>query len=279
MGAYGTDFERQLVRTDAGYVHLRMAGEQAATPTVVLIHQSPASGRMWLGVMDELAPGVRSCAVDLLGYGESDHPGRQLSLEEHAEHVFTALDAAIDGPLLLVGHHTGAVMAAQIAATHPAAVRGLLLSGYPLYPDWGTKFDRLAPVLRPADIGPDGEELCEIWRYVTGPLETDADRDVALTIMTDRLRAGRRWFTGYVQLLAADLDDVLARAAQVDRERPTAVLTADRDPLLGYAKAVAARLGVEPTTISGTSWVSYEHPERFRDPILGLVARVDEREG
>jgi pimeloyl-ACP methyl ester carboxylesterase len=266
--------ERALVSTPAGYLHLRLAGGPAAQPTVVLIHQSPSSSRMWLPVMAELAPDIRTCAVDLLGYGESDPPARQLPLEDHAAIVVDAVRAVTDSPLVVVGHHTGAVLAAQIAGAEPELVRGLMLSGYPDYPDWQTKCSRLGPALRPADISRDGTELLDIWRYVTGPLEDDPDPDVALTIMADRLRAGRQWFTGYVQLLGADLPAILERAATSAPGRPTSVLTADRDPLRGYADAVAARFGVEPVTIAGTSWVSYEHPERMAGPIAELLARV-----
>jgi hypothetical protein len=77
-----------------------------------------------------------------------------------------------------------------------------------------------------------------------------------------------------VQLLGADLPAILERAATSAPGRPTSVLTADRDPLRGYADAVAARFGVEPVTIAGTSWVSYEHPERMAGPIAELLARV-----
>ncbi len=266
--------ERALVSTPVGHIHLRLDGDPGAQPTVLLIHQSPSSARMWLPVMAELAPDIRTCAVDLLGYGESDPPARQLSLEEHASLVVDAAREVTDGPLVVVGHHTGAVLAAEIAGSEPDLVGGLMLSGYPAYPDWQTKFSRLGPVLRPADISPEGTELLDIWRYVTGPLEDGPDPDVALTIMTDRLRAGRHWFTAYVQLLGADLPAILDRAASVAPGRPTSVLTADRDPLRGYADSVAVAFGVEPTSIAGTSWVSYEHPERIAGPIAELVARV-----
>lgn len=248
---------------------------------MVLIHQSPSSSRMWLDVMATLQGDVATCAIDLLGYGDSDPPERQLDLAEHAAVLLDALRQAVGDSMVLVGHHTGAVMAAQIAGDAPDEVVGLMLSGYPLYPDWGTKLDRLAPVLQPAIIGVDGDELLPIWRYVTGPLERPADTETALTIMADRLRAGRRWFTGYLQLLGADLDAVLTRTIDAAPRRPIAVVTADQDPLRGYASEVAARCGVDPVEISGTSWVSYEHPERFRAPILELVdrARTTEQAG
>ena len=266
--------ERQLVPTAAGHVHLRLAGDTSARPTVLLVHQSPSSGRMWIPVMELLAPDVRTCAIDLLGYGESDPPSGQLTLEQHAALLVEAVETATDGPLVVVGHHTGAVVAAEIAARRPDLVRGVMLSGYPLYPEWRTKLARLGPVLRPAAVSPDGAELLEIWRYVTGPLEDDTDPEVGLTIMTDRLRAGREWFTAYVQLLGADLDQILDDAATAAPVRPTTILTAERDPLRPYAEAVAARFGVTPTMVPGTSWVTYEHPDRVAGPIVELLARV-----
>ncbi len=266
--------ERHLVQTACGYVHLRTAGEASAAPTVVLLHQSPSSGRMWLDVMRELAPGIRTCAVDLLGYGDSDMPSEQLTLEEHADLVAAAVRRVVAGPVVLVGHHTGAVVAAHLAASETGWVQGLLLSGYPLYPDWRAKLARLGPVLRPVSVERDGAGLDEIWRHVTGPLEPDPDPEVALTIMADRLRAGSLWFTGYVQLLGADLSRILDDAAEAVRGRPTVVVSADADPIEAYAAEVARRFGVDVTRIQGTSWVSFEHPERVAEPIDELVRRV-----
>ena len=194
---------------------------------------------MWVPVMELLAPDIRTCAVDLLGYGESDPPSKQLTLAEHAVLLMSAVEAVTEGPLVVVGHHTGAVVAAEIAGSRPDLVKGLMLSGYPLYPDWRTKLARLGPVLHPADISRNGAELIDIWAYVTRPLEDEADSGVGLTIMTDRLRAGREWFTAYVQLLGADLDQILDSAAAVPG-RATTILTADRDPLRSYADAVVS---------------------------------------
>lgn len=268
--------ERHLVHTPLGHVHLRARRDRDGIP-VVLLHQSPSSSRMWLPVMAALADDVPTLAPDLLGYGESDPAPAGLGLESHAAAVHEAIAHVVRTPYLLVGHHTGAVVAAAIAEHAPADVAALLLSGYPLYPDVEAKRDRLEPVLRELVVGSEGAELLPVWRHVTGPLEPPADPDTALTIMTDRLRAGRRWFTGYEQLLATDLHELLHRAVASDPSRPTGVLIGDRDPLRHVADEVARVCGCSVTTISGTSWVSYEHPGHLRGPILELHARAGAR--
>lgn len=102
--------ERHLVRTDAGHVHLRITGSDTAGPELLLLHQVPASGRIWLPVMAELAP-LPCVAPDMLNLGESDGTDPALTLEEHAEHLWQAVQRVRPGPKVVAGHHTGAALA------------------------------------------------------------------------------------------------------------------------------------------------------------------------
>ncbi|MGH9030500.1 MAG: alpha/beta fold hydrolase [Acidimicrobiia bacterium] len=71
-------------------------------------------------------------APDLLGFGRSPKPRHcGYAVPDHLDALLTVVS---DGALV-VGHSTGAVLAAALAAQNPCKARGLLLIGLPIYPD------------------------------------------------------------------------------------------------------------------------------------------------
>jgi pimeloyl-ACP methyl ester carboxylesterase len=64
---------------------------------------------------------------DYAGSGESTGPEGELTVELLAAQITAATEAAVDGPVDLVGYSLGAVVAAAVAATRPELVRRLVL--------------------------------------------------------------------------------------------------------------------------------------------------------
>jgi pimeloyl-ACP methyl ester carboxylesterase len=263
--------DRHLVRTELGYIHLRTTGTPTAgQPDLLLLHQVPASSRIWLPVMSELEP-LSCVAPDALNLGESDHSPRPLTLAEHAELLWQASQQVRPGPKIVVGHHTGAAVAAALAAQHPTEVAGLGLIGYPLYPDWRTKFARFER-LDPLVTDPQGEGVAAAWRFVRRAFAEDSDPDLVVDAFADRMRAGRVWYEGYVALFTSDLD-AIAGAAR-DDARPTVVVAVDRDRLSAVADRVGEYLGVEPVRVPGGVFVLTEDPPVVAELLRRLNAQV-----
>jgi pimeloyl-ACP methyl ester carboxylesterase len=100
-------------------------------PPVLLIHGLGASGRYW----DRLSVAVngrRLVAPDLLGFGRSPAPPE--ASYDVACHM-AALERFVEDDIVIVGHSTGGILAAALAAAHPASVRSLVLVAAPAYPD------------------------------------------------------------------------------------------------------------------------------------------------
>ena len=69
---------------------------------------------------------------DYAGSGETTDAGGPLTVELLADQVAAAADAAVDGPVDVVGYSLGAVVAAAVAASRPDLVRRLvLIAGWP----------------------------------------------------------------------------------------------------------------------------------------------------
>ena len=87
--------------------------------------------RYWEGRITPLAANHRLLLIDPLGFGRSPKPWITYSVERHVAELHRVLEAR--GPLTLVGHSFGAILAVEYARRHPDAVRGLVLIGLPVF--------------------------------------------------------------------------------------------------------------------------------------------------
>jgi pimeloyl-ACP methyl ester carboxylesterase len=115
--------------TPDGQVHYRERPGDG-TP-IVLLHQTASSSVMWERVMRCYPPGRRLLALDTPGFGLSDPPPAcpPEGLAYYARRVAGALDALAIERAAFAGHHTGAMIAAELAAGAPARVERLVLLG------------------------------------------------------------------------------------------------------------------------------------------------------
>src|SRR3954447_26552949 len=111
----GSSVERRFVTTPLGRIHAAMAG--TGFP-VLLLHQTPRSWDEYRDVLPLLGRTRRAIAMDTVGFGDSSAlPAERNTVEAWAEVVVELLDALGIEQAHLVGHHTGAVIAAEVAST------------------------------------------------------------------------------------------------------------------------------------------------------------------
>lgn len=143
-----------------GQIHARAAG--AGAP-VILLHQSPLSSAQFEAALPALAARGLSClALDMWGFGMSDAPAPSPTLDDYASVIEAGLAHLGVAKAHLVGHHTGASVAARFAASHPPAVDRLVLNGCALLsPEEKALFSTFK--FGPTDIAPDGSHLQRAW--------------------------------------------------------------------------------------------------------------------
>ncbi|WP_017590632.1 alpha/beta fold hydrolase [Nocardiopsis ganjiahuensis] len=113
---------------DGASVHLSCSGTPADGRPVIVLMAGMGDGLDTMADLQEtLAEGERVCSYDRLGEGGSDRPDGLRSVADSGETLTAVLDdVAPDGPVVLVGHSLGGLVAARYAPDHDR-VAGLVL--------------------------------------------------------------------------------------------------------------------------------------------------------
>jgi pimeloyl-ACP methyl ester carboxylesterase len=214
--------DRAFVATRSGRIHVASAGRGFP---VLLLHQTPRSWDEYRDVLPILGRCYRALAMDTLGFGDSHAlPDADNSIERWAEGAFDLLDALGHARVALVGHHTGAVIAMEMAASQPARVAALVLSSCPYVDAERRAAHHGRRVIDDVQRRTDGSHLTELWQR-RQPFYPPGDLDLLERFMADALKAGA---------LAGGGHRVVGRYAMETRSAlvtcPTLVLAATADP-------------------------------------------------
>ena len=96
-------------------------------PTVLCVHGMTANSRCWDRIVAGLVPDYRVVALDLRGRGLSDKPPNGYGIDGHVRDIHAVLAAEKLGPVVLMGHSLGAMIALAFAAKHPSQVLKLIM--------------------------------------------------------------------------------------------------------------------------------------------------------
>ena len=201
-----------------GQLHYRRAGDGGEP--LLLLHQSPLSSTQFEAVLPRLAAlGFDALALDLPGYGMSDEPPAGASLEDFAAIVPAAMSGMGWARAHLVGHHSGAVLAAVHAATRPAGLGRLVLNGFPLL---GEAERRHFATFHfgPKEPKPDGSHLIVAWQNRLRATPGWTDLALMHRYVVEGLHRGGSNWRMFPLVVAADMAPVLRRI-----EAPTLLLT------------------------------------------------------
>ncbi|TCO61128.1 alpha/beta fold hydrolase [Actinocrispum wychmicini] len=183
---------RGYADTPLGQIHFAECDSGAP---MLLLHQTPRSWDEYRELLPLLGARRRAIAMDTLGFGQSAAPPEH-SIEAYAAGALALLDALDLDQVDLLGHHTGGVVAIEVAACAPARVRRLVLSSTPFVDAAARERRRHRPPIDLVETQPDGRHLAELWErrrsfYPEGrpDLLTRFVRD-ALRLQADELEAG-----------------------------------------------------------------------------------------
>lgn len=190
----------RYVNLGRGQIHLRDAAATwpSGRPTLVCLHPTPSTGLFYREFQQVMAKDRRVICPDATGFGMSYRPERVLSLAEYATDIALILKelgvGTDQGPVDMLGFHTGAFVACELAILEPEMVRRLVLPGMPLF----TGADRDAAMERAA-VEPgyldDPNALAELWESKRQLTALGISRDRAFEhMLQDLISAPNGWW-------------------------------------------------------------------------------------
>ena len=206
-----------------GQVHYAACGAVDAPP-VLLLHQTPRSWAEYAGVLPLLGDRYRAIAMDTAGFGASDPPAGPASIEAWATVAAQLLEHLGIARAHVVGHHTGGVIAIELAARHGARVRSLVLSSTP-YTD--AEFRRVRaqrPPIDAVEASTDGSHLAALWGKRQG-FYPEGRPELLQAFVRDALQVSGDVEGGHRAVASYRMEERIAAVTQ-----PTLVIRAGADP-------------------------------------------------
>ncbi len=117
------DVRHGIAAVNGTRLHHVIAGDHGAP--VLLVHGFPETWWAFRDVIPLLATRHRVCAVDLRGFGDSDHAEDDFSSAVAAEDLHALIEHLAMGPMHVVGQDVSGGVVHRLAATHPEDVASL----------------------------------------------------------------------------------------------------------------------------------------------------------
>ncbi len=267
---------RGYAATPLGQLHYRevpgpagSAGPRGAGEALVLLHQTADSSAQYLELLGELSGRVRALALDTPGYGHSDPLPPALappSVPDYARAASEALRALGVGSAALLGTHTGASIALELAASEPELVTRLVLSGLPDY-EPGERRAKVAGA-RAEGPSPDGVHLLQAWERASDPMWGRGTLAQAARSAVDSVRALPDRHHGPLAVFRYE-----ARARIPLVRAPTLLLYGERDPFCAIQPGLAALFrGGRAARIDGGGASPMQHrPADYAGRVLAFL--------
>lgn len=250
-----------FVRVGQRWQHLWIAG---SGPPLLLLHGSPNRALAQKPLIESLAQSHLVIAPDTPGNGYSDPlPAGASQPKDFAAAALALLDALRVNRFAVYGHHSGAVMAAELAIAAPQRVCGVACDGYPL---WSSEeVEELGDdFLNHFPAQPSGAHLAELWSFLIDQnlffpwYQRKANRSVRFDLNdSDRLHARATALidagASYPQTMriALKADGEARLRALADTATPALLLTDVNDVLASHQQRLPQLRNITPSRADG----------------------------
>jgi len=223
----------ELAHGQVHYAYCEPPGRGPDVAVVLLLHQTPRSWAEFRDVLPLIGRHYRALAMDTVGFGDSVPAPWPPAIEGWAAVAAELLDALGVRRAHVVGHHTGGVVAVELAAAFPEVVASVVLSSTPYTDATFRKSRAERPPIDEVSISDDGSHLAALWR-ARQSFYPQGRPDLLEAFVADALKVRGDVEAGHRAVARYRMED---RIALVDQ--PVLVIRATADP---FAAADAPRL-------------------------------------
>ena len=174
--------KKYFMDSSEGQIHYRMGGDSNSKIPLICFHMSPNSGRIYEKFMEEMSSDRIVIAPDTPGFGESDPPANEPSIEDYAKAMAFFLDKLKLKKVDLIGYHTA------LAIYRPDLVRKIIQISCPIYNDDELEVRKNNYKRQP--IEEEGQHLIKKWKFMIPFYGKKTPRSVLIRNFSEGLRGG-----------------------------------------------------------------------------------------
>ncbi len=190
---------RSFVDGEYGQIHIRVSEPPAAVqkPPLYCLHMSPKSGRQFVNFMTAASEDRIVVAPDNPGHGESDPPPAdpEVTIMDFARNAWAVADALHHEQIDLFGHHTGALVAAEMAHQRPDRVRAIVMVSAVVITEEERKgfLDYFSPI----PLDEDGARFKVMWERIKQHSGPGMTLEMMAESLAENLRGGNDYEWGH----------------------------------------------------------------------------------
>jgi pimeloyl-ACP methyl ester carboxylesterase len=200
---------------------------------ILLVHGYGDNLKMWAGLADSLATAHRVIAVDARGFGKSSKPAGVANYgRAMIEDLVALLDTTGTRQAHVVGYSMGAMLAAELALSHPDRVRTVTLAAGSFHKDAAAMRDMIRPWI---DDLEHGRRLTKLLKDIVPVLPDSQAKSFSDQLFAESDSAA------LVDVMKS-FGDLSVDWVKVGATRiPAVAIVGEDDPLRPYSRDLAAR--------------------------------------
>jgi len=192
------NIRRQYMDGPFGQVHIHAATPEnlSTHPPLICLHQSPKSSREFTSLLCAFDDRM-VIAIDNPGHGESDIPAQEgdATIENYAASAWAVIKSLGYKKIDILGHHTGAKVACEMAFQNPDKVGGIvMISALVLTPE---ERDDFKAQFQPIPLDEDGTRFKHMWAQSIKHRGPGVTLEQLAASMAENLRAGEAYEWGH----------------------------------------------------------------------------------
>lgn len=237
----------------------------------MLLHQAPMSSRQFDSAYGLLAErGVRAIGIDMPGFGQSDPTDFVPRVEDYAQIVPPVLDFLGLKTASVLGHHTGAMVATEVALLFADRIDAVILNGPVVLSDEEVRMGKnhVETFEKPFKAQPDGQHLMKLFTTRMSAANEHTRWDLSNRYIADHFSGYGPFWYGHNAAFHYDHGASIPRMTH-----PTLVLTNTGDSIYENAKNTKEmRQDFKYAELEGGSWdIVDERPREWVDAVCTFL--------
>jgi len=229
---------------------------------VLFVHSFAGDLTHWIATQEHLKATRRTVAFDLSGHGASPGAVGRYTIQELAKDIAAVANSQGLEHFVLIGHSTGAQIAAEYAGNHPQRVKSLGLIDPPPAP--GAVPKEQVQQLRAALEQDPYRTIEQFWRH--GPF-VGSRPETQLKLLNSLHRLPR---AAAIELTQSGLEYDATAPLRSFSGTKFAIVTPNNDAPLSLHNAVP---GIGHAVITGTGhWIQLDRPREFNQALDGFLS-------